>query len=203
MSTTEKEYCCYLLANNLNKRTYVGVTINMRKRFRQHSKIIKQGAKYTSMLPESGRWYPICVVTGFQNKTQALQFEYCMKQKMNKYRNNHLDKNTLKKIRTICKNTEKPCPRVVQLLQTLSLSNWTTKAISSDQVSLTVIWYTDRTNSDRHRPRSFESDFLQSKRHLSEKIHLGIINDYTIQIHQMEGEEMPEIVYNPPKGTAI
>ncbi|RYE14523.1 MAG: hypothetical protein EOP45_19530, partial [Sphingobacteriaceae bacterium] len=43
-------YCCYILANNLNNRTYCGITNDFHHRFRAHSKLIKGGAKATSML---------------------------------------------------------------------------------------------------------------------------------------------------------
>lgn len=196
--SNEKTYCCYLLANNLNCRSYCGITLDFRRRFRQHSKLLKGGARATSMLSEPGRWHPIAQIIGFQNKTQSLQFELCMKQKMSKYRNSCLDKATISRIKTLAKNATKKSNRVVQLLQVLSLPKWTPKAINSDQVPLRIVWYTDR-----YRPQAFSTDFLNEKEHLSEIIHPGIIDDCTVQIYNEPNEKVSELVHNPIKQIVV
>ena len=48
------------------------------KRWRQHNKEIKGGAKYTSKREE---WYPICIIDGFETMKEAMQCEWAVKHK--------------------------------------------------------------------------------------------------------------------------
>jgi predicted GIY-YIG superfamily endonuclease len=71
---TKKKWCCYLLSSS--KLTYVGATVDVDRRLRQHNGEIVGGAKYTK-----GRiWSRICFVSGFPEQTTALQFEWKWKQ---------------------------------------------------------------------------------------------------------------------------
>eukprot|EP00198_Chlamydomonas_reinhardtii_P003151 XP_001692487.1 predicted protein [Chlamydomonas reinhardtii] len=67
---------CYLLASQSPKhkgRTYIGFTVNPRRRIRQHNGLIKNGAWKT----HKGRpWEMTLVLYGFPTKIQALQFEW-------------------------------------------------------------------------------------------------------------------------------
>lgn len=54
-------------------RSYVGFTINVQHRLRQHNREIKGGAKKTLKLHP---WRLVCVVSGFDTKQAALKFEY-------------------------------------------------------------------------------------------------------------------------------
>ena len=54
--------------------TYIGATIDIDRRLRQHNKELVGGAKATSRRP--GEWYRVCYVTGFQDSHQALSFEW-------------------------------------------------------------------------------------------------------------------------------
>ncbi|KAL0050847.1 hypothetical protein WJX82_008369 [Trebouxia sp. C0006] len=69
-------YGCYLLTSldPKNKgRTYIGFTVNPRRRLRQHNGEITAGAHRT----KRGRpWDMVLVVYGFPTKVQALQFEW-------------------------------------------------------------------------------------------------------------------------------
>ena len=61
--------------------TYIGATVNLDKRIRQHNKEIKGGAKATSMKVEQGEvWKYICYVENFPNYNEALKFEWRWKQ---------------------------------------------------------------------------------------------------------------------------
>ena len=64
----------YLLQSG--KKTYVGATINVDRRLRQHNREIKGGAKYTSR----DTWTRVCYVSGFPTWRDALQFEWKWKQ---------------------------------------------------------------------------------------------------------------------------
>ena len=75
---TKHAYLCYCL-KSLGKhkaRTYCGITNDFARRIRQHNKVIKGGAKYTSRF---GPWAPFIHVRNFPNKTIVLQFEWAMK----------------------------------------------------------------------------------------------------------------------------
>lgn len=72
-------YACYLLhslhqrAVSLGGRTYIGFTVDPRRRIRQHNGLLTQGAYKTR------KWRPwdmALVVHGFQNQRTALQFEW-------------------------------------------------------------------------------------------------------------------------------
>ena len=57
--------------------TYVGATINLDRRLRQHNKQIKGGAKLTGRLvSKGGSWSRVCYVSGFPSWKCALQFEW-------------------------------------------------------------------------------------------------------------------------------
>lgn len=70
----------YLLEST-NGATYVGATVNLDRRLRQHNKEIKGGAHATSAKVSKGEtWTRICYVEGFPDWQAALQFEWRWKQ---------------------------------------------------------------------------------------------------------------------------
>ena len=73
----------YLLYSSASsgQQTYVGATVDLDHRLRQHNKEIKGGAKATSIQVEKGNtWERVCHVTGFPTWQAALQFEWRFKQ---------------------------------------------------------------------------------------------------------------------------
>lgn len=61
--------------------TYVGATVNLERRLRQHNKEIKGGARLTGTKVERGKsWTRVCYVSGFPEWRAALQFEWRWKQ---------------------------------------------------------------------------------------------------------------------------
>lgn len=64
-------FCCYCLLSDRDT-TYVGFTVDVERRLRQHNQEIQGGAKYTKGL----HWKRIITVTGFPTKVSALQFEW-------------------------------------------------------------------------------------------------------------------------------
>lgn len=70
------DHLCYLLVQRHGNRTYFGYTNNICKRLRQHNGELKGGAKYTS---GKGPWILSVLVSGFQTKVEALQFEWMCK----------------------------------------------------------------------------------------------------------------------------
>lgn len=70
----------YLLLSSDNS-TYVGATIDLERRLRQHNKEIKGGAYATSAKVMKGEtWIRVCHVKGFPDWSAALQFEWRWKQ---------------------------------------------------------------------------------------------------------------------------
>lgn len=76
-----KEFFVYLLQSSIKGATYVGATVNLNRRLRQHNKEIKGGANYTgSKVSQGETWNRICYVCGFPEWKTALQFEWRWKQ---------------------------------------------------------------------------------------------------------------------------
>ena len=70
----------YLLLSSDNT-TYVGATVDLERRLRQHNKEIKGGAHATSIRVSKGEiWTRACHVAGFPDWQSALQFEWRWKQ---------------------------------------------------------------------------------------------------------------------------
>jgi predicted GIY-YIG superfamily endonuclease len=75
----------YLLQSTTGN-TYVGATVDLEHRLRQHNKEIKGGAHATSMKVEQGEiWTRVAHIAGFPDWQSALQFEWRWKQISRKY----------------------------------------------------------------------------------------------------------------------
>ena len=75
-----KSFYVYLLVSTDNA-TYVGATVDLDHRLRQHNKEIKGGAHATSAKVAQGHtWTRACHVAGFPDWPAALQFEWRFKQ---------------------------------------------------------------------------------------------------------------------------
>ena len=69
--------------------TYVGATVNLERRLRQHNGEIKGGAHATTSKVKKGKtWKRVCHVSGFPDWTATLQFEWRWKQLSRKLENN-------------------------------------------------------------------------------------------------------------------
>lgn len=74
-------FFCYLLITSDYSNTYVGATIDLDRRLRQHNKEIKGGARATgSKVEKGGVWERVCYVSGFPDWSATLQFEWRWKQ---------------------------------------------------------------------------------------------------------------------------
>jgi predicted GIY-YIG superfamily endonuclease len=102
----------YLLLASDNS-TYVGATVDLERRLRQHNKEIKGGAVLTGSKVAKGEvWIRAAYVEGFPDWQAALQFEWRWKQ-------------LTRKIQTNIKPIER---RIIALKQLLSLEKPTSKA---------------------------------------------------------------------------
>ena len=79
-------YVYLLLATPLRDATYVGATVDLDRRLRQHNKEIKGGAHATGAKVAKGAvWIRAAHVTGFPDWQAALQFEWRWKQISRKF----------------------------------------------------------------------------------------------------------------------
>lgn len=69
----DKPHTVYFLKSTISSKTYVGYSSNPFHRLRQHNGEITGGAKRTKT---GGPWRIVCIVSGFPNKSAALQFEW-------------------------------------------------------------------------------------------------------------------------------
>ena len=71
-----KMFYVYLLESSKNT-TYVGATVNLNRRLRQHNGQLSGGAKFTGrVVARGGEWKRVCYVSGFPSWKCALQFEW-------------------------------------------------------------------------------------------------------------------------------
>jgi predicted GIY-YIG superfamily endonuclease/uncharacterized protein YoxC len=70
----KRSFCVYLLVNDKNKCTYIGMTNNMTRRLRQHNGEIVGGARYTTLKRGEGSWYYYGYVMNL-SKSMALSIE--------------------------------------------------------------------------------------------------------------------------------
>lgn len=104
----------YLLVSS-DKATYVGATVDLNRRLRQHNKEIKGGAHATGTRVNKGEsWIRACHVAGFPDWQSALQFEWRWK---------HLSRKLPAKMYPLER-------RMAALKQLLNLERPTTKAMA-------------------------------------------------------------------------
>jgi predicted GIY-YIG superfamily endonuclease len=102
--------------------TYVGVSPDPLRRLRQHNGEISGGAKYT--ISKGQGWKHLCLVRGFKDKIQAMQFEWAVK---------HVKP----------RDTGGPTNRLKKLCVVLNSEKWTSKAPLASTIPLEVEWKTN------------------------------------------------------------
>jgi predicted GIY-YIG superfamily endonuclease len=119
---------CYCLINENSRKTYVGATVDLKHRLRQHNGEIKGGAKYT----QNDKWTVAFTVEGFDNYNELLKFEWKLKKDSRKYNKGALQNRILGLI-DLCnsgKSTKSSLP-----FSTLNI-NINQHYISTDQITL-------------------------------------------------------------------
>ena len=81
-------WSCYCLESS-SKTTYIGSTVDLDRRLRQHNRELVGGAKATG---RATGWKRICSVTGFPDERSALQFEWKWKRLSQKERGTPLER---------------------------------------------------------------------------------------------------------------
>lgn len=79
----ETNWMLYLLQNTDNEKTYLGVTVDIDRRLKQHNGDLTGGAKYTKANKGNGKWVVKKLVKDL-TKSQAFSFETQIKNKRNK-----------------------------------------------------------------------------------------------------------------------
>jgi structure-specific endonuclease subunit SLX1 len=129
-------YYVYLLEST-NHNTYVGATVNLDHRLRQHNCEIKGGAVATSKKVKKGeKWERVCHVAGFPSWSEALKFEWAWK-----FYSRKLSQKMF------------PLKRRKQALKTLlNLEKSTSKAIPYKEweQDIKVIWERENEENDLH-----------------------------------------------------
>ncbi len=80
--SNSRDFYVYFLALNAptgtaGQKTYIGATVNLERRLRQHNKELVGGAHATGAQVARGyQWRRVCYVTGFPTWQAALQFEW-------------------------------------------------------------------------------------------------------------------------------
>ena len=124
----DKKYYVYILESSDKASTYVGATINLDHRLRQHNKDLAGGAHATSIKVAQGHtWRRVCHVEGFPDWSAALQFEWRLKQLSRKlFQTKNKDKDANKNVNV--KSVKSIDRRIQALHQLLALERPTSKA---------------------------------------------------------------------------
>ena len=112
----ENKYFVYLLVSFDKKATYVGASVDIHHRLRQHNGELVGGAHATRAKLHIGPWHHAVYISGFPTWQAALQFEWRWKQ---------LTRKTTKDLKK-CSPLKR---RLYSLHQLLSLEQSTSKAI--------------------------------------------------------------------------
>ena len=128
------KYFVYLLEST-NHATYVGATVNLEHRLRQHNCEIKGGARATSMKVKKGEiWKRVCHIEGFPTWSECLKFEWAWK-----FYSRKLSINLF------------PLERRKRALETLvSLEKSTSKAIPfcEWETPINIVWENELSNNE-------------------------------------------------------
>ena len=115
---TDPSWNFYIIKNK--NCTYAGVSPDPVRRLRQHNGEISGGAKYTTS--KGPGWHHVCVITGFHDKIQSMQFEWAVK---------HVAPRNAGGLKN----------RIDKLCTVLNRERWTSKAPLACSVPLKIKWH--------------------------------------------------------------
>jgi len=127
--STEAPYLCYLLRSATGRRTYTGVTIDLRRRLQQHNGLLPGGARATRM---DRPWTVLCATSGFASKGDALRFEWRLKRRRAV---------NSKKLIPMNGGMVRRCQNVYEVL---NLERWTQQCRPASETLLKLTWYDSR-----------------------------------------------------------
>ena len=129
----KNKHMCYIIKSIESPYVYIGYTVDFNRRFRQHNREIKGGAKHTA------RYYPfkpICVITGFPDDDDgymARSFEWHLQHTLTKSKRGRR-RRVSPRLKAILANLE----RVIN-----SKGGSKTKDTLADWPDLYLHWYID------------------------------------------------------------
>lgn len=97
MENQAKPWACYCLVSQSGS-TYIGSTVDVDRRLRQHNGEIVGGARATS---RGSGWRRVCHIVGFPDEKAALQFEWRWKQLSRKEASNNPMERRLNALHTL------------------------------------------------------------------------------------------------------
>ena len=115
-----RPWAFYIIANR--HKTYAGVSPDPIRRLRQHNGEITGGAKYTTSAGPG--WYHVCIIEGFPESRNALQFEWAVKHERPRGQGG-LE------------------ARIKKLYRVLEKERWTSNAPVAQDVPLALKWFVD------------------------------------------------------------
>lgn len=74
----DRKYNCYILTNEIDNKTYIGMTNDIQNRIRRHNQVIKGGAKYTTAHGNK-TWKYAVIISNIPDKVTAMQLEWKLK----------------------------------------------------------------------------------------------------------------------------
>jgi len=74
-----RKICVYFLRNE--NKSYIGFTVNLRRRLKQHKGILPGGAKCTSAWPDHSKTELLAFIGGFETQNEALSYEWHAKRR--------------------------------------------------------------------------------------------------------------------------
>lgn len=135
---SDKKWYFYLIYNN--NYTYAGVSPEPERRLRQHNGEICGGAKYTTS--KGPGWKHLCIINGFQNKIQSMQFEWAVK---------HVPPRNAGGIKN----------RIQKLFSILNKDKWTSKSPNANTVPLNIRWMINEVPNHK-LPDYIKEEFIYS-----------------------------------------
>ena len=123
------DWSFYIIKNG--NATYAGVSPDPIQRLRKHNGEIAGGAKYT--LSRGPGWEHVCLVHGFRNKIESMQFEWAVK---------HVPPRNAGGIEN----------RIKKLYSVLNKDKWTSKSPNAHDVPLHLEWIEPKYKVDDELP---------------------------------------------------
>jgi predicted GIY-YIG superfamily endonuclease len=120
MEVKTKAFFVYLLVSCDKKSTYVGASVDVDHRLRQHNGELAGGARATKTKLPLGKWERVLYVSNFPTWQAALQFEWRWKQ-------------ITRKTKTGGKKTTPVVRRLIALHTLLGLTQSTSKAVPYEE----------------------------------------------------------------------
>ena len=142
----EKEKWVFYIIHNKGC-TYAGVSPDPIRRLRKHNNEIAGGAKYT--LSRGKGWEHVCLVSGFETKIQAMQFEWAVKHVMPRDSGGLI--NRIKKLYTV-----------------LNKEKWTSKSPFAHTIPLELEWKIDVKSLFQPATTTIVPDYIKEVEHIKE-----------------------------------